>query len=146
MKVVRIIPVAALSAGLALAAPAQASDVVAGAIIGAGAGALFGQAFGGRDGAIVGGAIGAAAGASAAGGHGYYGPRHYGVAGWPAPPAHYYPPYPQRVVVPAYRYYPPRAVYVPPAATVIIHGGPRYPGGSWHGHRQGRQHHHGHRR
>ena len=70
----------ALSAGVLVAAPAQASGPVFGAVIGGGAGAVIGQSIGGRDGAIIGGMLGAAAGAAAASDHAYR--RHDGYGGY----------------------------------------------------------------
>ena len=121
----------ALAAGSALvaAAPAEASDTVFGAVVGAGVGALIGHAVGGHDGAIVGGAFGALAGASS-GLHARPVRVHGPVAVVPAP------------VVPAYGYavrpYRPgyaAPAYVAPAQAVIVVPAPApRPYHRWHGH------------
>ncbi|MCP5266371.1 MAG: glycine zipper 2TM domain-containing protein [Burkholderiaceae bacterium] len=77
-------------AGLTLAAPAQASDRVFGALVGAGAGAIIGHVLGGDRGAAIGTAIGAVAGAGAvAPHHGHRYVRAPAVALRPVPG--YYP-------------------------------------------------------
>lgn len=140
MKYTRILSIALLAGGLGMAAQAQASDAVVGAIVGAGAGALVGQAFGGRDGAVIGGAIGAAAGANMARQPmrgSTYGHVRFG-GGYHQP---YYSP------VPVYRYYhsrPPVRGYYPPAArtAIIVHERPaRYYRAAPHGPRGAARHH-----
>lgn len=137
MNVSRIITIALLAGGLAMGAPAQASDAIVGAVVGAGAGALLGQAFGGRDGAIVGGMIGAAAGASAT--HGRSGHPYQRHPQYHRPPAQvYYHHYRPR---PPVGYYPTYRTYSPPP-TIIIHERSRH----YRPHRHGHGHHHGQRR
>lgn len=125
----------ALSAGVLVAAPAQASGSVFGAVIGGGAGAVIGQSIAGRDGAIIGGALGAAAGAAAAsdhayrrhdgyGGYGSHGGYGGGVVVYPAP-VYRVPP---RVVYEARPHVVYRPVYVAPQP--VYYGRPGRP--RWH--------------
>ena len=117
-KIKTILGSGIVAGSLVLAAPAQASDVVLGAIVGGGAGALIGQSLGGRDGAIIGSAIGAAAGASAASGTRYHSASGRTVVIHHAPPAPVYH-------VPAPVYHVPAPVYhVPPA--VVYRSAPAY--------------------
>jgi hypothetical protein len=110
-KMKTILGIGIVAGSLALAAPALASDVVLGAVLGGGAGALIGQSLGGRDGAIIGSAIGAAAGASAASSTRYYSASGRSVVVHHAPPAPVY-----HVPAPVY--------YAPPA--VVYHSAPVY--------------------
>lgn len=99
----RLIATSLLMTGLiAVGSPAaQASDEIAGALIGAGAGAIVGSAVGGRDAAVVGGFLGAILGAAIADDDDRAGPRPHSAYG--PPPARYqYAPPPAR-----YHYAPP---------------------------------------
>lgn len=108
--------------GLA-AAPAMASDELAGALIGAGTGAIFGGAIGGHDGAVVGGFLGAAIGASAADNDDrYWRDRPRGYVTYGRPRVYYYDP-------PARVYYGPPRVYAPPPRYWVAPR-PVYP--AWH--------------
>lgn len=143
-----------VSAAVALAPRAHASQSVFGAIVGGGAGAMIGQSIGGRDGAVIGGAIGAAAGAAAAQnvrhGYGGYGASvGVGMVGYPppvyvpSPPVYYAPPAPVYYAPPPVLYAPPTIVYRAPrvvySAPPPVMYRPSY-GGSYD-----RGHHHGYR-
>jgi hypothetical protein len=78
---------------IAVGSPAaQASDELAGALIGAGAGAIVGSAVGGRDAAVFGGFLGAILGAAIADDDDRGGPRPHSAYGPPPARYHYTPP------------------------------------------------------